>query len=124
MANGLEREEMTKWKTLPLIAGLSVFVFCNGVPAQAQPPSPRSGSPGRDMRPDPRMEQAVDMMFQDMDTNRDGKIDRKEWMAAQEKHFNNLDRNRDGSIVRDEVLSDMKERMRSSRPPETGRPPQ
>lgn len=110
---------MAKRKTTLIAAGLLVAVFCGGVLAQVQPP-PRPSSPSRDSRdsrPDPRMEQAVDMMFQDMDTNRDGKISKKEWMAAQERQFNNLDRNRDGSITKDEVLSDMQQRMRSVQPP-------
>jgi len=109
---------------MSICAGFSILVFCGGVLAQTQPP-PRSGAPGRDARPDPRMEQAVDMMFQDMDTNQDGKISKKEWLAAQERHFNKLDRNKDGFVTRDEVLSDMNERMRGSQPPPDGRrPPQ
>jgi len=115
---------MTNWKMISIFACLSILVFCGGVLAQTQPP-PRQSSPSRDARPDPRMEQAVDMMFQDMDTNRDGRISKKEWMAAQERHFNNLDRNRDGSITRDEVLQDMNERMRGGPPPtDNRRPPQ
>jgi Ca2+-binding EF-hand superfamily protein len=109
---------MNKWKTMPIGLGILLVFFCSGVLAQTQAP-PRAG---RDARPDPRMEQAVDMMFQDMDTNHDGSISKKEWMAAQEKQFSRLDRNGDGFITRDEVLADMMERMRERpRSPERGK---
>ncbi len=61
---------------------------------------------------DARMEHAIDMMFQAMDTDHDGKISKKEWMAFQEKQFNQIDKNGDGFITRDEIRADMKERMR------------
>jgi Ca2+-binding EF-hand superfamily protein len=73
------------------------------------------------------MEQMIDAMFQDMDANHDGKISKKEWMAAQERHFNQLDKNGDGFVTKDEIRSDMMERMRSSQPPppqQGGRAPQ
>lgn len=111
---------MSKWKAIPIGLGILVVIFCSSVLAQQAPPR---GS--RDARSDPRMEQALDMMFQDMDTNHDGKISKKEWMAAQEKQFDKLDKNGDGFIVRDEVVADMKERMRERpQPPERGSNPQ
>ena len=70
------------------------------------------------------MEQAIDMMYQDMDTNRDGKISKKEWMAAQERQFNRLDKNGDGFITKDEVRADMMDRMRSAQPSQQGAPSQ
>jgi Fe-S cluster biosynthesis and repair protein YggX len=33
------------------------------------------------------MEQMIDRMFQDMDTDHDGRISKAEWMAFQEKQF-------------------------------------
>jgi hypothetical protein len=112
---------MNKWKAAPIGVGIFAVIFCSGVFAQVQAP-PRAG---RDSRPDPRMEQALDMMFQDMDTNHDGKISKKEWMAAQEKQFDRLDRSKDGFISRDEVIADMNERMREKpQPPERGGAPQ
>ena len=102
---------MSKWKAVPIGVGIFAVIFCSGVFAQTQAP-PRAS---RDARPDPRMEQALDMMFQDMDTNHDGKISKKQ--------FDRLDKNGDGFIVRDEVVADMKERMRE-RPPERGSGPQ
>lgn len=109
---------MMKQKAMLIAVGLSILVLCGGVLAQVQPP-PRPSSPSRgDTRGvDPRMQQAVDMMFQDMDTNRDGRISKKEWMAAQERQFNRLDRNGNGFITKDEVLTDMQERMRDFSPP-------
>ncbi len=117
---------MTKWKAVPIAMGIVIVVFCSFIFAQTQPPPPRSG---RDSGQDPRMEQALNMMFQDMDTNHDGKISKKEWLAAQEKQFNRLDKNGDGFITKDEVRADMTERMRSmqqqqSPPPQGGRAPQ
>jgi len=40
------------------------------------------------------MEQMIDMMFHNMDTNHDGKISISEWMAFQEKQFNLVDKKR------------------------------
>lgn len=58
------------------------------------------------------MEQMIDMMFQDMDTNHDGRISKSEWMAFYERQFKKLDRNGDGFVTKDEVRADMNERMR------------
>lgn len=114
------RERMDKRKVIPTVIGISMLVS-SFVFAQTQPPPPPGG---REARPDPRMEQAIDNMLQDMDTNGDGKISKKEWMAAQERQFKRLDRNGDGFITKDEIKSDMMDRMRESRPPERGRGPQ
>jgi Ca2+-binding EF-hand superfamily protein len=70
------------------------------------------------------MEHMIDMMFRDMDTNRDGRISKSEWMAFQEKQFRRLDRNGDGFITRDEVKADMMDRMRAQQQQERARPPQ
>jgi hypothetical protein len=102
-----EGKEMYNWKIMPIILGIFI-VFGGVVFAQRQPLPPG----GRDVRPDPRMEAAIDRMFQDMDTNKDGKISKKEWMAAQERQFKRLDRNGDGFITRDEIRADMMERMK------------
>ncbi len=96
-----------------LVVVLLTFAFCSGLLAQVQPP-PRPGPQSRESRPDPRMEQAINMMFQDMDINQDGKISKKEWMAAQERQFQRLDKNGDGFISKDEVIADMMERLRES----------
>jgi hypothetical protein len=111
---------MTKWKALPIAVGIVTIGYCSYLFAQTQPPPPRGGQ-------DPRMEQMIDVMFQDMDANHDGKISKKEWMAAQERHFSQLDKNGDGFITKDEVRADMMERMRASQPPppqQGGRAPQ
>jgi Ca2+-binding EF-hand superfamily protein len=63
------------------------------------------------------MERAIDNMFQDMDTNHDGKISKKEWLAAQERQFNRLDKKGKGYITKDDVRADMMERMKESQPP-------
>jgi Ca2+-binding EF-hand superfamily protein len=55
------------------------------------------------------MEQAIDMMFREMDTDHDGKISKSEWMAFQEKQFKMLDKNGDGFITKDEVRAKMRE---------------
>lgn len=106
------KESEMKWKVIPILMGILVIFFCGSILAQMQPP-PRGG---RDTTPrteqDPRMEQAIDMMFQDMDANLDGRISKREWMAAQEKQFRRLDRNGDGFISKDEVRADMMDRVR------------
>ncbi len=111
---------MDKRKIIPAVIGISMLVSSLAF-AQTQPPPP----PGsREARPDPRMEQAIDNMLQDMDTNGDGKISKKEWLAAQERQFKRLDRNGDGFVSKDEIKADMMDRMRDmreSRPPERGR---
>ena len=87
--------------------------------AQTQQPPPAKG--GRAAGGDAHMEQMIDMMFQDMDTNHDGKISKTEWMAFYDKQFRQLDKNGDGFITKDEVRADMAERMRTqqgTRPPQ------
>ncbi len=116
---------MTKWKALPVVVGIATVVFCSSIFAQTQPPPPRSGGAGGQ---DPRMEQGIDRMFQDMDTNRDGKISKKEWLAFYERIFEGIDKNRDGFLTRDEVRSDMAEHMKAMQqqqpPQQGGRAPQ
>jgi hypothetical protein len=101
---------------------VSVF-FCGFLFAQAQqPPQGRGGMP---QDRDPRMEQMIDMMFRDMDTNHDGKISKSEWMAFQEKQFRLLDRDGKGFITKDDVRADMMQKMRPPQPPqERPMPPQ
>jgi len=87
-----------------------LLVCCGCIFAQPQaPPPPQGGAPPG---PDPRMEQAIDMMFRAMDTDHDGTISKKEWMAFQEKQFNLINKSGSGFITKDEVRADMKERMR------------
>ena len=75
------------------------------------------------MERDPRMEEMIDAMFRDMDTDRDGRVSKSEWMAFYEKQFKQVDRNGDGFVTKDEVRADMIERMRAERP-DRGRSPQ
>ncbi len=103
-----------KWKVIPIVMGILVIFLCSSVLAQMQSPSSRGGrDTGQRMEQDPRMQQAIDMMFQDMDANRDGRISKREWLDAQERQFKMLDRNNDGSITKDEVKADMMDRMRA-----------
>ncbi len=111
---------MAHWKAIPIVVGVILMVYGGFLFAQAQPP-PRSGAPADR---DPRMEQMIDRMFQDMDTNRDGRISKSEWMAFQEKQFDLLDKNGDGFLTKDEVRTDMMERMRAQQQQQRGRPPQ
>jgi hypothetical protein len=111
---------MARWKAIPIVVGIIVMVYGGFLFAQAQPP-PRGGAPADR---DPRMEQMIDRMFQDMDTNRDGRISKSEWMAFQEKQFDLLDKNGDGFLTKDEVRTDMMERMRAQQQQQRGRPPQ
>ena len=99
---------MARWKPIGIILIVIVLTVWGGfIFAQPPPSSPR---PGEAPERDPRMEQAIDMMFRDMDTNHDGRISKSEWMAFQEKQFNLLDKNKDGFITKDEVRADLRER--------------
>ncbi|MGD0401237.1 MAG: hypothetical protein ABSC04_20290 [Syntrophobacteraceae bacterium] len=101
---------MAQWKTIPILVVVLLLVCCGCIFAQPQaPPPPQGGAPPG---PDPRMEQAIDMMFRAMDTDHDGTISKKEWMAFQEKQFNLINKSGSGFITKDEVRADMKERMR------------
>lgn len=108
-------------KTGTIFFGLIIFVVCVFVSAQAQ--SPPRGARGQGA--DPRMEEAIDFMFQDMDTNRDGKISKTEWLAAYERQLKVLDRDGDGFVTKAEVRADMKARIaeaQRSRPGRSGPP--
>lgn len=113
---------MARWKVIPIVVGIILMVYCGFLFAQAQQPSPPRGGAPADR--DPRMEQMIDRMFQDLDTNHDGRISESEWMAFYEKQFRLLDRNGDGFITRDEVRADMTERMRAQQQQQSVRPPQ
>ncbi len=113
---------MARWKVIPIVVGIIVMVYGGFLFAQTQQqPPPRGGTPPER---DPRMEQMIDRMFQDMDTNHDGRISKSEWMAFQEKQFRLLDKNGDGFITKDEVRADMMERMRAQQQQQRARPPQ
>jgi hypothetical protein len=113
---------MTRWKAIPIVIGIVVMVYGGLLFAQTeQPPPPRGGTPAYR---DPRMEQMIDMMFRDMDTNRDGRISKSEWMSFYEKQFNRLDRNGKGYVTRDDVRADMMSRMRAQQQQERARPPE
>jgi hypothetical protein len=111
---------MARWKAIPVVVGIIVMVYGGFLFAQTQQPPPARG--GRTAEQDPHMEHMIDMMFQDMDTNHDGKISKSEWMAFYDKQFRQLDRNQDGFITKDEVRADMAERMRAQQ--QRSRPPQ
>jgi hypothetical protein len=98
---------MAKLKTISIALIILTVIFSGYIFAQTRP-APREG---QGAGKDPRMEQGIDMMFQDMDTNRDGKISRDEFMAYQEKQFKRLDANGKGYITKDDVRADM-EKMR------------
>jgi Ca2+-binding EF-hand superfamily protein len=93
-----------------------MLMVCSGyIFAQTQKSSPPQGGGATEL--DSRMEQAIDMMFREMDTDHDGKISKKEWMDFQEKQFRLIDKNGDGFITKDEVRADMKE-MRKKKTPQ------
>src|SRR5512146_1497865 len=98
---------MAKWSASFLAAIIMLLIFCGSVLAQRQPPPPG----GKGKADDPRMQEAIEMMFQDMDTNGDGNISRSEWMAAQEaamqKEFRRVDRDGDGVLTKNEIRSDL-----------------
>ena len=112
---------MGRWKAILIVVGIILMVYGGFLFAQQQPPPPNRGGPPADK--DPRMEEMLDRMFDNMDTNHDGKISKSEWMDFQEKQFKRLDKNGDGFITREEVREDMKERM-GAPPPQRPRPPQ
>jgi len=102
---------MARWKTIAMLAVIIlVGVCCSYVFAQPKQPPPSPGGEASEL--DPRKEHAIDMMFREMDTDHDGKISKKEWMAFQEKQFKRFDKNGDGFITKDEVRADWKERMK------------
>ena len=111
---------MTRWKVMLIIVGIILMVYGGFLFAQPQQAPSERGGPPADR--DPRMEHMIDMMFQDMDTNHDGRISKSEWMAFQEKQFKMLDRNGDGFITRDEVRADMIRRMRAQQQQQRTRP--
>jgi len=93
-----------------MLADMLLMVGCRYVFAQTKPsPPPRAGQASQ---LDPRMEQAIDGMFREMDTDHDGRISKSEWMAFQEKQFKRLDKNGDGFITKDEVRIDWQQRMK------------
>ena len=113
---------MARWKAIPIVVGIIVMVYGGFFFAQAQAPPPdRGGPPGER---DPQMEQMIDMMFRNMDTNHDGRISESEWMAFQEKQFRRLDKSGKGYITRGDVSADMMERMRAQQQQQRARPPQ
>ena len=113
---------MTRLKAILIVVGIMIMVQGSFLSAQAQQqPPPRQGAPEEK---DPRMEQMIDRMFQDMDTNHDGRISESEWMAFHEKQFRRFDKNGDGFITRDEIRADIKERMGAQRQQQRARPPQ
>ncbi|MGA3118587.1 MAG: EF-hand domain-containing protein [Syntrophobacteraceae bacterium] len=98
---------MAQWKTIAVLVVVLLMGCCGFIFAQAQKSSPPQGGGATEL--DPRMEQAIDMMFREMDTDHDGKISKSEWMAFQEKQFKMLDKNGDGFITKDEVRAKMRE---------------
>lgn len=113
---------MGRWKAIIIVVGFILLIYGGFLFAQTQQPSPGRGGPPPDR--DSRMEQMIDRMFQDMDTNHDGKISKKEWMDFQEKQFKRLDKNGDGFITKDEVRADVQERMGAEQQQQRPRPPQ
>ena len=114
--------QMGRWRAILIVVGIILMVYGGLLFAQAQPSPPDRGGPPADR--DPRIEQMLDRMFQDMDTDHDGKISKKEWMDFHEKQFKRIDKNGDGFITKDKVRADLKERMSADRQQQRPRPPQ
>jgi len=114
---------MTRWKTIPAVIGFIVVAYGGLLLAQTQqpPPPPQGGQPSSR---DPRMEQMIDMMFRDMDTNHDGKISKSEWMSFYEKQFDKLDKNAKGYLTKGDIRADMTARMRAQQQQQKQAPPQ
>ena len=66
----------------------------NGVVDENEAPAPR---------PRPRMGMMGAGIVKQLDANKDGKISKDEFSAANEKHFNHLDQNEDGQIDETEL---------------------
>ena len=104
---------MVRSKIIPFVIGVVLLMCSSFVFAQTQQqPPPRGGGPPER---DPRMEQYINRMFQDMDTNHDGKISKSEWMSFYENRFRKIDKNGHGYITKDDVRSDMMEMQRPPR---------
>ena len=114
---------MTRWKAILIVVGIILMGYGGFLFAQAQPPPPPPRG-GALAERDPRMEQVIDRIFQDMDTNHTGRISKSEWMAFHEKQFRLLDKNGHGFITRDDIRADMMERMRAQQQQQRARPPQ
>ncbi len=102
-----------------LFAAFGGLAFAQAQQAPQQPPPVRGGAAGG---VDPRMEHQIDMMFQNMDANHDGKISKSEWMNFYENLFKRIDGNGDGYITKDEVRADMMEAMKKQPQPQQQRP--
>jgi len=112
---------MARLNTIIILVGVVLMVYGGFLFAQTQQPPPSRGAPEER---DPRMEQAIEGMFRQMDTNHDNRISKSEWMAFNEKQFDRIDRNHKGYITRDDVRADMMARMRAQRQQERARPPE
>ncbi len=110
---------MAQWKTIASLVVILLAVCSGYLFAQAPKSATPRGEEPAEM--DSRMDQAIDMMFRQMDADHDGKISKSEWMAFQEKHFMSIDKKGRGYITRDDVKERMKEeqeRMRGRKSPQ------
>uniref|UniRef100_I2Q473 EF-hand domain-containing protein n=1 Tax=Desulfovibrio sp. U5L TaxID=596152 RepID=I2Q473_9BACT len=70
--------------------------------AQATPPmAPAGGSPRPDGPPRPGM------LFDMMDTDRNGRVTLEEWRAFQDKAFRRMDKNNDNVLTREEMAASL-----------------
>ncbi len=77
-------------KTVFRVGAVSLFVFAASAPAWADDGMMRHGG-------------YADRMFDEMDTNHDGVVTKKEFDAFHDKRFKELDANHDGKITREEM---------------------
>ncbi len=84
-------------KLLTLSASVLVLVAGSALAAPDQQPAP-ADKPARTSSATPRG-------LMRYDANKDGKVDRAEWKAAQEARFKRLDTNGDGKLTQDELFA-------------------
>lgn len=102
-------------KTLLLATAAAAVMFAFGAPGAQAQNDPAAGMPsaeapagghegGRPDMPKHKMEHKMGgKMFEESDTDGDGKISKAEWVASAEKRFGEIDADGDGAVTKEEM---------------------